>query len=652
MMNNPNKNQINNRIKILRQKMTEHNIDAYLVLSDDFHASEYVSDYFKCREYISGFTGSAGMVVITDSEACLWTDGRYFLQAEEQLRGTEIILQKSDEEGVPTIEEYLKKVMKAGQVLGYDGRTVSVQYANSLKETLQEIFFFENVDLIGEIWNNRPLISHEVIWELDEKYSGKSRNQKLKELRLKMTEYCVDVLLISSLDDIAWLYNLRGNDIAFSPLFLAYTLVFQEKAILYMHKEAASDEILQHLEKNHIEIRPYHQVYEDLKYLNVNSLMLDESKINVALKNNIADAVRLIDVPCPVAMMKAVKNQTEIENERYAHLLDGVAVTKMIYRLKKMCEGGDIKQLTELDICSQLEKLRSRADGYIGQSFAPIIATGAHGAIVHYAPTNESNIPVEMNNFLLMDTGGHYLYGTTDITRTIAIGNLTNEQKRNYTAVLRGHLNLGAVKFEQSTLGSDLDELARKPMKDLGYDYKHGTGHGVGYLLSVHEGPQSIRPKAKDDSEDNICKNQNDDSEQSEKKQNKKRPETLLEAGMITSDEPGIYIEGQYGIRIENLILCKEMNQDDLKNPENGEWGCPVAVNEREKVKKTSFLEFEHLTLVPYEKDAIFPEMLTENELKSLNKYHKMVYKKIAPFLNDEEKNWLRNQTMELKRES
>lgn len=594
---------IRGRVKKLREEMKKYAIDAYLIVSDDFHSSEYVCDFFKCRQYISGFTGSAGTFLVTLKEAKLWTDGRYFLQAAEQLEGTDISLMKSGEEGVPTIQEYLAESLKDGNCLGYDGRTFTVAYADLIKESLSKkrIIYKEDVDLVGDIWEHRPELPATDLWLISEEYVGKSRHEKLAELRTAMKQQGADMLLLSSLDDIAWLYNFRAGDIEYNPVALCYTMVYEDKAILYRKPETINQDIVNQLQQDGISIAPYFQVYEDARKLKNTTILLDESTVNVALRNAISKDVSIISGKNPTTLTKAKKNTTEVKNERYAHILDGVAVTKLIYWLKQKYLSGE--NISELDVSEKLEQLRKLGNGYLQQSFAPIIATGAHGAIVHYEPTEESNIPLEKDNLVLMDTGGQYLYGTTDITRTIAYGQPTKEQKLHYTAVLKGHLNLASARFKYGCTGVNLDYLARRPLWELGLDYNHGTGHGVGYLLNVHEGPNAIRTKEADGTLG-----------------------TVFEEGMITSNEPGLYIEGKYGIRIENLILC-------VKD---------------QKTEYGQFMKFDTLTLVPYEREAILPEMMSDKELQALNHYHKMVYEKISPYLDTEEKQWLSKQTAPL----
>ncbi|MGX8693115.1 MAG: aminopeptidase P family protein [Clostridia bacterium] len=591
------------RVEALREKMRENGVDAYLVLTDDFHASEYVDNYFKCRKWLSGFRGSAGTLVVTAEEAGLWTDGRYFLAAAQQLADTGIELRKMGEPGVPTIPEYLKSTLRDGQCLGYDGRTVTDAYARTLKTALvgKEIRYAETLDLVGELWTDRPAFPAHPIWELDEAYAGQSRADKLAFLRAKLAELGADWHLLASLDDIAWLFNLRGGDVAYSPVFYAYTLLSADHAILYAAPEAFPDELRAKLEAEGVTIRPYLQVYEDLGALPAGqSLLLSRARTNVALLGAVAEGVTLIDKPNPSTLAKAKKNPVEMENERLAHVQDGVAVTKMIHWLREREKAGafEREEITELDVSEQLLGYRKERPGFVDQSFSPIVAAGEHGAIVHYEATAESNIPVRDHSFLLVDTGGHYLQGSTDITRTVAIGTLTEEQKRHYTAVLRGHLDVAAACFKQGCTGVNLDILARMPLWELGLDYNHGTGHGVGYLLNVHEGPQGLRLKDLNGG-------------------------APFEEGMLTSDEPGLYFAGKYGIRIENLMLC-------VKGEKN-EYG--------------QFMGFEMVTMVPYERRAILPEMLTERELAQLNAYHAAVYQRLAPWLEEDERAWLAEET-------
>lgn len=583
--------------------MKEKKIDAYLVPTDDFHGSEYVGDYFKCRKYITGFTGSAGTAIITQDMAGLWTDGRYFIQAADQLRDTTIELFKSGEPGVPTVHQFLNDKLEEGMCLGFDGRTVSAREAEELQELLQEkhITFSVNDDLIGEIWEDRPVLSCEPVMELDIRWTGKSRADKIAEIREQMKAKEADTFILTSLDDIAWLLNIRGNDIHCCPVVLSYLVMMENELRLYANAAAFSEEIRSNLEADGVKIYPYDDVYSYVQSISSDKkVLLSRANVNSRLVSNIPSEVTILDEPNLTLLPKAVKNKTEMENERIAHIKDGIAVTKFIHWLKKNVTRTTI---TELSTAEKLYQFRSEQEHFLGESFDPIIAYGTHAAIVHYSATEATDIPLEARGMVLADTGGHYLEGTTDITRTIVLGPVTAKEKKFFTAVLRGNLNLAAAKFKYGCTGLNLDYLARGPLWELGEDYNHGTGHGVGYLLNVHEGPNSFRWK-------NLPGN----------------PAPVLEEGMITSDEPGYYLENEFGIRHENLVLCKKA----------------------EKTSFGQFMCFEPLTMVPFDLEGINPEEMTERERKLLNDYHQKVYTTISPYLDEEEKEWLKQATREI----
>lgn len=593
------------RVSVLREKMRERGIDAYIILTDDFHASEYVNQYFKCRAYISGFTGSAGTLLVMQDTACLWTDGRYFLQAAQQLEGSGIELMKMGNPGVPMLNDYLAASLRDGAVIAYDGRTVNAGFAGRLKRSLsaKKLTYIENIDLVGEIWTDRPAFPAAPIWELSAKYTGKTRVEKLCEVRSEMAKCGADTFLLAALDDIAWLFNLRGDDVAFNPVFMSYSLISEDNAVIYADPNAFTEELTALLLNEGVCIKPYLQVYEDIKTLS-GKLLLDYGKVNVALLGGIPAGVKIINKVNPTTVFKAIKTETEMENIRKAHIQDGVAVTKHMYWLRQMEHNEEYLcgRLTELDVSAKLLSFREERPGFIYQSFRPIIAAGAHGAIVHYSVNSETNAVIEKDNFILMDTGGQYYEGTTDITRTVSMGELSYDKKQSYTAVLRGNLRLAAARFRYGITGSNLDAIAREPLWELGYDFNHGTGHGVGYLLNVHEGPQRIRPSTADGSD------------------------VKFEHGMLTSDEPGVYLEGRYGIRLENLILC-------------------LADKETEFGK---FMRFETVTMVPFDRRAILPEAMDATERRLLNEYHKKVYENISPYLTAEEDEWLRAETAEI----
>ena len=590
-------------LELLRKKMRETGVDACLIPTSDFHGSEYVGDYFKCREYISGFTGSAGTLVVTLEDAGLWTDGRYFLQAAEQLEDSGITLKKERQPGVPTIEEYLKTTLKRGQTLGFDGRCIMADYAEKLITQLnaQGIAVRTDIDLAGAVWENRPQLSAQPVWPLPVEYAGESSQSKVERVRKFLSEKKADYLLLTSLEDIAWLLNMRGNDVESTPVILSYLLLGEKELIWYVQGKYLSEKIKILLDMQGIKVASYAQIYEDIKKLPEDAVVYyDKSAVNMALVSSLPEKVKKIEGVNPTFLFKAKKNPVEVENERKAHIKDGVAVTKFIYWLKSQIGKT---RITEIDAAEQLEEFRKAQEHYVEPSFAPIIAYKEHGAIVHYSATKESNVELHPESFVLADTGGHYLEGTTDITRTIALGSLTQEEKEMYTTVLKGHIQLEMARFLQGCSGQSLDILARTPLWEKDLDYNHGTGHGVGYLLSVHEGPNNFRFRPPVS----------------------RRSDCILEEGMITSDEPGIYLEGKFGIRLENMIVC----QKDMENI----YG--------------TFLCFDSLTLVPFDRSAIVAEKLSEKEREWLNKYHQKVFETISPYLTEEESSWLKRETQQ-----
>ena len=597
------------KLRALRACMKEEGIDAWLVPTDDFHGSEYVGDYFKCREYLTGFTGSAGTALVMMDSAYLWTDGRYFLQAAQQLSGSGIELMKTGAEGVPTIEEFLKQHLGAGKVLGYDGRCLPSSKGAALRRILEKPGAVcknsegsRPLDLTGRIWKARPKMSCAPVWEFPDEYTGKSRAKKLHDLRSAMSGEECGYHIIASLDDIAWLLNLRGNDILHNPVFLSFFEVTPEEYLLYAQEDAFSEEIRNRLKQDGITIRPYEEIYRAAEEIPAGSrVLIDASSINDALWTSLC-AAKCVYRRNPTTAMKAVKNPVEMEHMRKAHVKDGAAVCRFIFWLKKrMREYDPAHPVTELDVVEKLLEFRREQEHFLDESFETIAAYGPDGAIIHYSPTAASNRALAPESFLLLDSGGQYLEGTTDITRTIACGKLTREEKEIYTRVLRGNLNLGAARFLHGCTGMAFDYLARQPFWEIGMDYNHGTGHGVGFLLNVHEGPNSFSYKIM---------------------QGRPLP-CVLEEGMVTSNEPGFYLEGRFGVRCENLILC-------VKDEKNS-YG--------------QFMHFENLTLVPWELDAVVPDLLNEKERALLNDYHSLVYEKISPCLEGEEREWLRTAT-------
>ena len=590
---------VKERITALRERMKEKKIDAYLVPTDDFHASEYVGEYFKCRKYITGFTGSAGTAVIMQDMAGLWTDGRYFIQAAAQLEGTGVDLFKMGEPGVPTIHQFLEEKLGEGMCLGFDGRTISAKEAAELSEALGKkgASLSVDYDLVGEVWEDRPALSCEPVMELDVKWAGESRADKCAKIRKAMEEKGADAFVLTSLDDIAWLLNIRGGDVHCCPVVLSYLVMTQKEIKLFANEKAFPAEVLDALAKDGVTLLPYDSIYEYVKtFAKDMKVLLCKQKANSRLVNNIPAEVEILDEENLTLLPKAIKNPVEVENERIAHIRDGVALTKFIYWLKK--NVGKIP-MTELSAEEKLYSFRAQQENFIDNSFDPIISYGVHAAINHYSATPETDIPIEPRSFLLADTGGNYYEGTTDTTRTIVMGPVTDEQKKFFTAVLRGMLNLGNAKFRYGCTGVNLDYLARGPLWELGQDFNHGTGHGVGYLLNVHEGPNSFRWK--------VVPGNN----------------AVLEEGMITSDEPGYYVEDGYGIRHENMIVCKKA----------------------EKTQFGQFMCFEFLTMVPFDLDAVVPEQMTAHERELLNNYHAQVYEKISPYLDEDEKAWLKEAT-------
>lgn len=585
----------------LRKLMENAGVDAYIVPTGDFHMSEYVADHFKTREYITGFTGSAGTAVITQDAAGLWTDSRYYLQAAQQLCGSGITLYKMQEPDVPSITDHLKSCLSAGQTVAFDGRIVSCSTFDQWKKELDPagILLCEDLDLVGPLWEDRPARPANPAFELELTYAGRSRVEKLTDVRKKMAEEQADALFLSELSDIAWLLNIRGNDVRCNPVVFSYLLLTQDQVTFYAQNTAVSDELSASLSKDGIVISDYDSVACGLRSLPPHTkLWLPSGETSCYLRSCVPQEVHLIDKASPTILMKAVKNPTEQENSRIAHLRDGVAVTKWIYWLK---ENIKKETITELTAAEQLYRFRSEGAHFMGNSFDPIIAYGDHAAIVHYSATADTDIPLQPYGLLLADTGGQYPEGTTDCTRTIALGPLTEEEKTMYTAVLRGHIRLAAAVFRYGLNGANLDYLAHSPLWEIGKDYNHGTGHGVGSFLNVHEGPNQIHWAM-----------------------NGNRPTTpAFEEGMITSDEPGYYEAGSFGIRLESLLLC-------LKG---------------QKTEYGQFMLFEELTLIPFDLDAVDPAQMTAEEKDFLNAYHQNVYQSLAPHLTAEEKDWLRQAT-------
>ena len=594
---------ITERISRLRKKMEACGMDAYLVPTSDFHESEYVGPYFGCRAYLTGFTGSAGTAVITRDEACLWTDGRYFVQAAKQLAGSGVTLMKTGEEGVPTILEYLRAHVKEGMTLGFDGRVVNGLLGESLEQELPGRTLSYGQDLAGEIWEDRPPLSAEPAWILEEKYAGESAEGKLAKIRREMKKEGATLHVLTSLDDIAWLLNVRGNDIPCNPVLLSYLILGQEKGDLFVQDRSICNEVRSYLTGLGMELHPYGEIYSFLSRYHGETVLLEKGRVNYSLCQNLKKQNAILDQGNPESFLKAVKNQTEQKNIQNAHIKDGVAVTKFMYWLKTNIGKTPID---ELSAAKKLEDFRKEQEGYLEPSFFTISAYGANAAMCHYLPTPEDFAECKPEGLYLVDSGGQYYEGTTDITRTIVLGALTQEQKEHFTITAMSMLRLGAAKFRYGCTGINLDYLAREAFWERGLDFNHGTGHGVGYLLNVHERPNGFRWKPVSG----------------------KAESAVLEEGMLTSDEPGIYIEGSHGVRTENLMLCEKA--------EKNEYG--------------QFMKFRFVTFVPIDLDGIDPSYMTDRDLILLNDYHKDVYQHISPYLEPEEREWLKQYTRPITR--
>ncbi|MDE6312195.1 MAG: aminopeptidase P family protein [Lachnospiraceae bacterium] len=594
---------IRERIDRLRKLMKREGIDLYLIPTADFHQSEYVGHYFKCREFLSGFTGSAGSLIVTKEEACLFTDGRYHIQAERELKDSGIHLFRCGEDNIPTEEEYAQVYMKSHPVMGFDGRVVSAHFVEEfLKNTgLSKENIRADKDLAGELWQNRPERSANEIYPLDHGQTGESTENKLMCIRKRIKEVGADMHIIASLDDIAWIFNLRGSDVEYNPVFLSYAVITEEEAYLYVQRQAVGEELQKYLKEQHIQYREYDNIYEEIKQFSQGkAVLLDKKSINYRLYDGLEGA-RLIFEMNPSTRMKAVKNPVEIENTKKAHLKDGVAVTRFIHYIKKHAGTG----INEYEAQKYLDGLRKDTEGCLGLSFETISAYEENGAMMHYSAPKKNSARLEKKGFLLVDSGGQYREGTTDVTRTIALGELSEDRKKYYTLTLMGMLRLMNAKFLEGCTGRNLDILARGPLWEHGVDYRCGTGHGVGHILNVHEGPNGIRWV-----------------------QRKGLEEVPLEPGMITTDEPGVYFENAYGIRIENELLCVK----DEKNL----WG--------------QFLKFECLTFVPIEPEAVDTAYMEVGDVELLNQYQQQVYEKISPYMTKEEQIWLREYTKPLKK--
>jgi len=583
--------EIDKRIEAARKSMKKHKVDAYIVTSSDYHQSEYIGEYFQGREYLSGFTGSAGILVIFNDEACLWTDGRYHIQAENQLKGSKIKLFKQGNIGVPTYKEYIVSKLAENSKIGIDAKILLSSDVNEILS--KKRFKIVDFDLLAEVWEKRPALAAERIFILEDKYTGKSYKEKVKEIRASLKEKNADYNIISSLDDIAWIYNFRGDDVQHNPVALSFTVISEKKASLYINEDKLTKEAKKYFKDNKVEIKGYFEFFEDIKKLKGN-ILVDFNKTSYAIyeaisKNNLINSMN------PSTYLKSHKNETEIANTKEIHVQDGVAIVKFMYWLKNNYKKGNI---TEFSAEEKINSLREKIEGYIDLSFHTISAFGKNAAMMHYSAPEKNSTKIEDGVYLL-DSGGTYLKGTTDITRTFFLGKVGKQKKIDNTLVLKGMLALSRAKFLFGATGTNLDILARQFLWNVGIDYKCGTGHGVGHILNVHEGPHGIRFQY-----------------------NPQR----LEVGMIVTNEPGAYIEGSHGIRIENELLVKE--------------AC--------ETEHGKFLEFETITYAPIDLDGIVKSLLTKEEKEQLNIYHKEVYEKLKPYLTKAEQAFLKEYTKEI----
>lgn len=584
---------IKERLMKLREEMNKEGMQAYIIPTSDFHETEYVSEYFAARKYMSGFTGSAGVLVVLLDKAGLWTDGRYFIQAANQLAGSGIDLMKQGQEDTPSIEEYIITNLTQGSVVGFDGRVMNVNDANKYKQAfmMHDIKMVTDKDLVGRIWDDRPALPCTQTFHYDEKYAGKSISEKLTQVREAMKGYNCRSHIVTKIDEIAWLYNLRAHDVPHFPVALAYTIIKENDAMIYIDASRLDEESKTLFAQNHIQVKDYEAIYEDVKTLE-GPVLVDGNFVNSKIVYSLN--TEIVYAQDPIVLLKAMKNEIELANTRNAHIKDGVACTKFMYWLMQNVNNG----ISEMSAQEKLQELRKEQADYLEDSFNTICAYKEHAAMMHYSSNEETNVELKPEGMLLVDSGGQYLDGTTDITRTFVLGSITEEEKKWFTLALKGHIRLEKSNFLYGCRGLNLDILARGPLWDLDMDYQCGTGHGVGHLSNVHEAPNGFRWK--------IVPERNDSC--------------VLEEGMITSNEPGVYAEGKFGIRHENEMVVVKGNKNFYGQ----------------------FMHFETLTFVPFDRKGIDKSLLSEDELAWLNEYHVSVYEKISPFLTNEEAEWLK----------
>ena len=594
-------NAIPQRLAALREEMKKNNISAMIIPTDDAHMSEYVADYWKCREWISGFTGSAGKVVVTLNWSGLWSDSRYFIQAPEQLEGSTMRFYKEMLAETPSIEQEIIKDLKPGDKVAIDGSLFSVNAANNYKK----YFAKHGIELVNDfrpfdiIWKDRPSIPSDQAFVFPEEFSGESADSKCNRILQEIDKYDCNATIISTLDDIAWTMNIRGTDVAYNPVVTSYLYVSGSERVLFVEPEKITTEVMDYLKQNNIIVSPYSNVLSYLKKLNNDvKILIDPARVNSLIDLSVNEGVEKVYEASPVPLMKSLKNETEIEGFRKAMIEDGIALVKFYRWLEENIDNGSVN---EISVSDKLVELREAQEGCIGPSFGTICGFHAHAAMCHYSATEESNATVTNQGILLIDSGGQYFGGTTDITRTTALGTPTAEEKRCFTLVLKGHIGLSKAVFPEGTRGDQIDILARKALWENGLNYLHGTGHGTGHCLNVHEGPQSIRTQH--------------------------NPVTI-QLGMVNTNEPGLYLTGKFGIRHENQMLVVE------DKSLNGEFG--------------KFFKFEPLTLCHFDTNGIDISLMTKEEIDWLNDYHKMVYDKLESRLSEEEKAWLKNKTQPL----
>lgn len=585
-------------IERLRKKMKEKGLDMYIVPTSDPHCSEYVPDIYKTREFISGFTGSAGTVIVTLDKAGLWTDGRYFIQAAKQLEGSGIKLYKMGEAGVPTMKEFVEENLDSESKIGFNGETFPLWLLDYIIKDIPKENISYDCTLVEDIWEDRPEKSSEKAFLLEEEYVGVSANDKIKEIREKLQKKGATSTLITTLDDIAYVLNIRGGDVLYTPVILSYLYISREKAVLFIDKEKITDDIRNYLDKTGVMIKKYEEVFDFVKGLPKEEVLyFNNRNINVKLYSSIPESIKTIVGRDISTDMKAVKNEVEIKNQRNAYIKDGAALVNFFSWLEESLEKGE--KITELDCSDKLLSFRKEQDLFIEPSFGTISAYGENAALPHYSPSEDNPVYLEKKGLYLLDSGGQYKDGTTDITRTVALGELTKDEIFHYTMTLKSHISLITAIFKEGTKSSALDIFARGPLWKEGIDFNHGTGHGVGFVLGVHEGPQ------------NISRANND---------------VNMLPGMVTSDEPGVYVEGSHGIRIENIMVCVEKNETAFGK----------------------FFGFESLSIVPIDLRPVDKSLLTEDEIKWINEYHRVCFEKLSPKLKGRALEYLKKATEEI----